>query len=442
MKLACIGPLSPLRTGVADFTERLLPYLSERCDITLFTDGYAPSRTPILSKYAWADIEEYLSEPSAFDATLYHMGNHYRYHRRVFEALARVPGVVLLHDCVLNQFFAKYALERGRFETFRGLFELCYPGHADTQLGPFFEGRGEPYRYPMAGAVALCARGTIVMNEYARNVVLREAANAAVAKVNFPYFESGREAVPREIPRKWGIPASSYVIVSVGHITPAKRIDVAVRAFRKLRETYRDSYFLLAGEMSGRACRADFSADDNIRYLGYLEASELDALMTRADVCINLRYPSNGEMSMTLMEMLGRGKPVIVSNYAQFAEFPDETCIKVDLGPNESDDLAERLLELSCDKELRRKIGEAARAHVGAYHSPREAADSIVKFIEERSRAAPVLSRDKLAGILQADGPLSRHSHMIRYNIRRLLAYMREYGMAHTLREGVRRTRV
>jgi glycosyltransferase involved in cell wall biosynthesis len=433
--------LSPLRTGVADFTEKLLPYLSEECQITLFTDGYAPSRTPVLSQYPWGDVEELISNPAAFDAVLYHMGNHCRYHKRVFEAIVTTPGIVLLHDCVLNQFFAKYALESGRFGTFLALFKLCYPGCAVADLRPFFEAKGDPYRYPMAGVVALSSRGTIVMNDYARNIVLREAPDAAVAKVNFPHFPADRNSSPPDISKKWGIPSSSFVIASVGHITPAKRIDVALRAFRKFHETHRDSFFLLAGELSGRFSPADFPASDNVSYLGYLDAGELDALMARADVCVNLRYPSNGEMSMTLMEMLGRGKPAIVSNHAQFAEFPDGACIKVGIGPNESEDLAGQLLSLAVDKERRRAIGEAARAYVAVHHSPKAAAKAVLSFIKERAKAEPIISRNELTRILRADGPLARRTQMLNYNSRRFLSYIREYGMAHTLRQGLRRTR-
>ena len=43
MKLAYWSPLSPMGTGVADYSEELLPYLGEGADIHLFLDGYAPS---------------------------------------------------------------------------------------------------------------------------------------------------------------------------------------------------------------------------------------------------------------------------------------------------------------------------------------------------------------------------------------------------------------
>ncbi|UCD57122.1 MAG: glycosyltransferase family 4 protein [Candidatus Hydrogenedentota bacterium] len=443
MKLACIGPLNPLRTGVADFVENLLPFLARRCEVKLFTDGYSPSPTPILAQIPAADISEFVSDPSAFDAVLYHMGNHYKYHRRVFETLWRLPGVVMLHDCVLNEFFAKYALERGNFRAFRRLLGLCYPDLADQEVAAFYGAEGDPCRFPMAGVTAMCSRGTIVMNEYARGIVLKEAPGASVLKISFPHFPVRALSEPVQAVRKmFNIPEECLVVTSIGHMTPAKRIPVALEAFRKFNERFPDSVFLLAGETSGRLPVVDIIDNrslKNVRYLGYLQRAELNGLMEMADICINLRYPSNGEMSSTLINMLGRGKVVVVSNYAQFAEFPDSTCVKIDLGPMESDDLADRLLRLASDTEHRRCIGEAARDYIMENHSPDAAADAIVNFMQDRSTAEPLLTREHLNGLLSPDGPLRRSRQLVAYNTKRFLLHSREQGIVRTVRESLRR---
>jgi hypothetical protein len=180
----------------------------------------------------------------------------------------------------------------------------------------------------------------------------------------------------------------------------------------------------------------------NVRYLGYLQRAELDALMELTDVCINLRYPSNGEMSSALIDMLGRGKAVAVSNYAQFTEFPDGTCVKIDLGPNESDALADELLRLATDEGRRRSLGEAARNYITQNHSPDAAAGAILKFIEDHSTAEPLLSRDDRDGLLFPDGILRRYTQMLSYNTRRLLSYLGEQGIAQAVRQALRRASV
>ncbi len=449
MKLACVGPLSPSRTGVARFSENLLPFLAKRCEIKLFTEENPPASTPILSEFSAAPIAALTAEASTFDAILYHMGNHYRFHRRVFEALAEVPGIVLFHDCVLNQFFAKYALERGNFGVFRRLFELCYADSGQSDASLFIEGKSDPYRFPMAGAVAMRSRGTIVMSDYGRDIIRGEAAGVEVLKINFPHFESGGESEPAEsaeptetFRRRFGVAEGCFVVTCIGHMTPAKRVDVALEAFRKFSEKAPNSVFLLAGDESPRLSISDMIARSrlkNARYLGYLERTDLDGLMRLSDVCVNLRYPSNGEMSATLLDMLGRGKVTAVSDYAQFAEFPDGTCVKIGLGPGEVDALAGELLDLSRDEERRLSIGKAARERIEREHRPGDAADAIIDFAQAQSGAEPVLTLEDIRGLLLPDGPVRRMGQMIAYNGRRAAAYCRERGVVRTTRQAVRR---
>ena len=56
---------------------------------------------------------------------------------------------------------------------------------------------------------------------------------------------------------------------------------------------------------------------------------------------MNLRYPSAGETSGTLIRAFEAGKPVAVSDYAQFAEFPDDCVVKIPFGDREVETLAD-----------------------------------------------------------------------------------------------------
>ncbi len=220
-------------------------------------------------------------------------------------------------------------------------------------------------------------------------------------------------------------------------MTPPKRIDVALEAFQKFHERFPGAVFLLAGQTSARVPVRRLTESrllNKVRYLGYLQRAELDAVMEVSDVCINLRYPSKGEMSSSLIEMLGRGRVVAVSNYAQFAEFPDDACVKINLGPNESSDLAEALLRLALNSDEVRRIGGAARKHIMQNHSPVSVAEAIVKFIENTSKTEPLLSPKDFGSLLVPDRFPKRYSQMASYNVRRLLSYANEHGVGQTLR--------
>ena len=55
---------------------------------------------------------EQVSEREGFDLNLYQMGNS-SYHRYVLNAALRFPGVVVLHDLVLQHLFLGLSVERG-----------------------------------------------------------------------------------------------------------------------------------------------------------------------------------------------------------------------------------------------------------------------------------------------------------------------------------------
>ena len=54
--------------------------------------------------------------------------------------------------------------------------------------------------------------------------------------------------------------------------------------------------------------------------------------MAACDIVLNLRYPTVGESSGSLLRALGLGKAVLVSEVGSFAEFSGDVCLKVPVG--------------------------------------------------------------------------------------------------------------
>jgi len=55
--------------------------------------------------------------------------------------------------------------------------------------------------------------------------------------------------------------------------------------------------------------------------------------------------------------MLGRGKPVLVTDIGTFVEYPDDIVFKVGYGENEVNDILTILSRLSLDKKLLHETG-------------------------------------------------------------------------------------
>jgi glycosyltransferase involved in cell wall biosynthesis len=169
-------------------------------------------------------------------------------------------------------------------------------------------------------------------------------------------------------------------------VTPSKRLDVALRAFRRVRERLPTSRYLVVGEMPAqhdlRPLVAELGLADAVAFTGYVEKPDLLAFVAAADVGINLRWPVLGETSGSLLRLLAAGKATIVTDAGPFAEFPDDCCVKIPVGPDEGDRLVATMLRLGQDAPAREDLGRAARQHVEEHHRIEDSARKYAEFLE------------------------------------------------------------
>jgi hypothetical protein len=105
--------------------------------------------------------------------------------------------------------------------------------------------------------------------------------------------------------------------------------------------------------------------------------------MRACDVAVNLRHPTAGETSGTVIRLLGTGKPLIVNDTGSFAEIPDDAAAKVPLDDSEEEVLLAYLRVLAADEPLRRRMGENARRHMEVHHSLAGSARAYADFLRE-----------------------------------------------------------
>ena len=76
MKIAYWSPLSPMSTGISDYSEELLPYLAKRdLDIHLIVEDYEPSEKNITDLFPWHRAREYenVLQQEKFDLNLFQL---------------------------------------------------------------------------------------------------------------------------------------------------------------------------------------------------------------------------------------------------------------------------------------------------------------------------------------------------------------------------------
>ena len=152
-------------------------------------------------------------------------------------------------------------------------------------------------------------------------------------------------------------------------------------------------HLLIVGEaapvmdLEGEARRAGVA--DRVHVTGFLPFEDFEAAIAAVDLCLNLRYPTAGETSASLLRVLAAGRPAIVSDFAQFADLPAEIAPRVPLGRRGA-----RGARRPPPRPPRRSRpaaghGRARRASTCApRHDPARAAAAVVEACREWARAA------------------------------------------------------
>ncbi len=391
MRIAFFSPLNPIQSGVADYNQELLPYLARQAHIDLFVDTAAiacPTGVEGCDIFDYRLLDE-LAVARRYDICLYHMGNS-SHHEHVYRTLLRRPGVTVLHEAVIHNFIARRTLKRGNLggyvremayahgkEGIRAARSVLFGADLDS-LTP---------HYPLNARVIDSSLGMIVHSEFVRQQVTDHSPHMRVAKINHhaarPPAQPSSEALKREL----GIAPGQLVVATLGFITPTKRIDVVLRAFARLRARRDDALYILVGEMppwcNVRPIVEQLALQDAVRLTGYIPLQDYYRYLGAADVCVNLRYPTMGATSGSVLRAMAAGKPMIVSNVGWFSELPDGTCAKVDVGPREEDMLLAYLEFLATNPDMRKKLGDNARTYVEREHAIQDSAAAYVKFIQQ-----------------------------------------------------------
>jgi glycosyltransferase involved in cell wall biosynthesis/SAM-dependent methyltransferase len=383
MRLAVFTPLNPARSGIADYSEALLPHLAGRFDLTVFIDDYEPSPWVADAGIRVQNHREF--RPEEFDATLYQIGNN-PYHSYIYDAAVKHPGIVVLHEFNLHHLLADVTIRRDDWDGY--MREVDRSGGATAlkfaqrvralEIGPDYDG------VPMNRTLIEQAQGLVVHSSFMVDEV--RGTNCSTPIKHIPHGawipEIDRNAARAEI----GVDETTPLIGIFGFLKPYKRIAQALRAMQRLVRLAPQARMILVGEehpeMLVRRLLSQLGLEDHVRLMGYVSIEKLPELIAAVDICLNLRYPTAGETSGTLLRALGLGRAVVVSDVGSFSELPDKICLKAPVGEGEVEVLTDYLSLLCSRPEVAREMGERARYYVAETCAWDRVADQYVAWIQ------------------------------------------------------------
>jgi len=388
VRIAYYSPLPPQKSGIADYSAELLPHLAEHCEIELIVDeGFRPAETrfPVHGHRA---LPELLAR-GRFDAVLYQLGNNRDYHASIYKSLIDHPGVLVLHEYVIHHLVRDLTLFAGEPEAYVREMRYAY-GKTGEAMARRCVASGvplDPWSYPLFARAVDASRGVIVHNHFTRDRVLASRPLTRIATIpHHLSLEGSPEISVEEARRELGIEPGDFAVATFGFLTASKRPEVLLRAFARLRKEVPRARLLIVGEVSPHF---DFAriftpeTREGVTVTGRLEIDRFLLYMRACDVAVNLRHPTAGETSGTVIRLLGIGKPLIVNDTGSFAEIPDDAAAKVPLDDSEEEVLLAYLRALAADEPLRRRMGENARRHMEVHHSLPGSARAYADFLRE-----------------------------------------------------------
>lgn len=395
-RIAMFTPLPPLPSGVADYAAELTPQLSAVADVDLFVDGgYLPS-LDLLVDHPVRHHTAFGRLAGRYDSVVYQLGAS-TYHLFMEGAMARHPGVVVLHDLVWSHLVHHRWAEGGDIDGFRRELRRLEGEEAVAEYDAL--DRGDHLRW-----------GERLRAFLDRHLMLGDVVGASPAQiVHFPaavdelstrYPPARPFFVPMGVPRaepapaparaRLGIAPSTFVVGVFGIVDEVKRVEVVVEAMAEVVRAHPDSLLVVAGPVLdedygdrllalAERCRVRGA----LRLTGHLDGAAFADHLAAADVVVNLRHPSKQQMSATLLRAAAAGKPVILGDLPEWGFLPDTFCLRVPAAATDGRAVAGHLLRLAGDPSLRAARSAAALAFHRAEATTARMAAGYVDVLEK-----------------------------------------------------------
>lgn len=398
MRIAYFSPLNPLKTGVADYSEELLPELAKHVDIDIYITNFEPTSQVIKQKFKFFSINSFNEEKyKYYDEVIYHIGNNTEFHKDIYLTALKFPGIVVIHDYSIHHLIANLTVGKGDWEGYINEMKYNYGEEGEHFARLSAQGKmrvmwesDRTLEYPANRRLLECSRGAIVHSYMAEESLKTVKPNQFIqyAPLFATNIESIRHEQKLELRKKYNISENAVVFSSFGFVSKAKRIESVLKALKKLSPEKEVVYLVVGQEEEGAHEISNLIKQlklDNIcRHVGFVSLEEFKEYIMLSDVCINLRYPTQGETSASLLRILGYGKPALVSDIGSFSEFPDNFTIKISCGDEQKEinEIAEALDRFLKDENLASVMGLEALSYVERHHTVSETSASYIKAIQ------------------------------------------------------------
>ncbi|MGA3039227.1 MAG: glycosyltransferase family 4 protein [Bryobacteraceae bacterium] len=411
MLINWFSPLPPAQSGIAhNYAMQLLPALARRHEVVLWTDqDQVASHVQRIARVAHYDpAAPPWREINNGTISIYHLGNQPDLHSGIWQVSVCQPGIVVLHDLCLHDFFfmlwVHYRKDPG---SYLAALERWY-GAEGRQAGEAYCKGGigaasMAQQFPLTREAVRGALGVVTHSGQALTE-LRETPACPIASLGHPYLAAAEAHYQRWLAARKAAPGPPYRLVAFGYLSRNRRLEAVLAALAGMPERAQfrlDICGQLWDEGNIRAHIERLGLGSLVKLLGFLPENLVEHRLSTADLAINLRYPSMGEASGSQLQFWDYGLPTLVTRTGWYASLPEDTTAFV-RPEHEVHDIRSHLRAFLADPGAFRAMGARGRQTLES-NDPAKYADALVQFANTVWHRAPVVPALDLAARIGRD---------------------------------------
>ena len=202
-------------------------------------------------------------------------------------------------------------------------------------------------------------------------------------------FRASGDARQRCLAR-FGIPLDAMVIGTVANLNPQKGIEYFIRAASLIYQSIPNVWFMIVGASYDTHPRYNAFIQDEVarsgipqeRFVFTGEQPDVENYYAAMDINLITSVPNSEGTTTTGMEAMACGIPVVATDVGSVREVVDDGITGFIVPPLDPKAIANRVIRLLNDSELRRNMGERARKHAVEKYDAKICADTHMRAFE------------------------------------------------------------
>ena len=220
-----------------------------------------------------------------------------------------------------------------------------------------------PFIRSLDRASARLANRIIVFNNYMRkwleNIYQKPVISVGPLGADIPAISH-----PINIREKFGLSANDRIILTVNRLHPRKRIDWLIQAMPIVLAKIPNAKAIIIGagpeENKLKELTKTLGLTDSVIFTGFVAQDEINAYYEASDIYIHLAKQEPFGLSVIEAQALGKPEIAVAEGGPKDNVLDGETGFLIDINV---ETLANRIIQLLQDDELRMQFGEKARKH-------------------------------------------------------------------------------